>query len=45
VDYVLGKWNADERNALPERLERCVESVWSFATAGLGRTMNAFNNT
>ncbi len=45
VDYVLGKWTAEERNALPERLERCVESAWSFATAGLGRTMNAFNNT
>jgi peptidyl-tRNA hydrolase, PTH1 family len=45
VDYVLGKWTVEERAALPERLDRCVESVWSFATAGLGRTMNAFNNT
>ena len=45
VDYVLGNWNAEERKALPERLERCVECAWSFATAGLARTMNAFNNT
>ncbi len=45
VDYVLGKWNAEERTALDERLNRCVECVWSFATAGMARTMNAFNNT
>ena len=45
VDYVLGKWNAEETAALGERLNRCVECVWSFATAGMGRTVNAFNNT
>lgn len=45
VDYVLGEWGAAERTALQERLERCEALVWSFATAGLARTMNTFNNT
>lgn len=45
VDYVLGKWSEAEAKALEERLNRCVECTWSFSTAGLGRTMNAFNNT
>lgn len=45
VDYVLGKWNSDESKALVERLDRCVECVWSIATAGLARAMNTFNNT
>ena len=45
VDYVLGKWGESELNALTERLERCEELIYGFATAGLDRTMNAFNNT
>jgi PTH1 family peptidyl-tRNA hydrolase len=45
VDYVLGEWSDAERSTLKERLERCEELVWSFASAGLARTMNAFNNT
>lgn len=45
VDYVLGQWTEAERTGLEERLERCEALVWSFATAGLARTMNAFNNT
>lgn len=45
VEYVLGTWDEAESNALPERLERCEALVYSLATAGLARTMNAFNNT
>ena len=45
VDYVLGKWTAEERDALTERLERCEKAVQSFASIGIERTMNHFNNT
>jgi PTH1 family peptidyl-tRNA hydrolase len=45
VDYVLGKWEDTENNAISERLERCEALVQSFATIGLERTMNFFNNT
>ncbi|MEP7169367.1 MAG: aminoacyl-tRNA hydrolase [Bacteroidota bacterium] len=44
VDYVLGKWNEDERKLLSERLEKSVEAVKSFISIGLARTMSTFNN-
>ena len=44
VDYVLGTWTKEEADALPERLDMAGEVIRSFATAGLERTMNAFNN-
>ncbi|RAV28270.1 aminoacyl-tRNA hydrolase [Sinomicrobium soli] len=43
IDYVLGTWNEEEEAALPERLGQSCELIRSFATAGLGNTMNAFN--
>jgi len=43
VDYVLGEWTPEERDALPERLEIFGEAVLSFATVGVERTMNFFN--
>lgn len=43
VDYVLGSWTEEERRAMPERIDTAVEAVRSFATAGLERTMNAYN--
>lgn len=45
VDYVLGKWSEEEKQALPERFERCTALVESYASIGLERTMNFFNNT
>jgi PTH1 family peptidyl-tRNA hydrolase len=45
VDYVLGKWSEEEKQTLPERLERCTALVESYASIGLERTMNFFNNT
>ncbi|WP_282115758.1 aminoacyl-tRNA hydrolase [Cellulophaga baltica] len=45
VDYVLGKWNDDERAAMPERLERSAEVIKSFVLAGITNTMNQYNNT
>lgn len=43
VDYVLGEWNEDETKKLPERLEKSVELIKSFGTAGINNTMNTFN--
>lgn len=43
VDYVLGTWNEDEHSKLPERLEKSVELIKSFGTAGVNNTMNTFN--
>ncbi|WP_158975381.1 aminoacyl-tRNA hydrolase [Cellulophaga sp. L1A9] len=45
VDYVLGKWNDDEKAAMPERLERSAELIKSFVLAGITITMNQYNNT
>ena len=45
VDYVLGKWEAEQAEKLDERLERSTELIRSFALAGPGITMNTFNNT
>ncbi len=43
VDYVLGEWNSEEESAMPERLDKGIELVKSFTTAGLANTMNTFN--
>jgi PTH1 family peptidyl-tRNA hydrolase len=43
VDYVLGEWTDEENKHLPERLEKSVELIKSFGTAGISVTMNAFN--
>jgi len=43
VDYVLGEWDAAEKEQLKERLALSAEIVKSFALAGLNTTMNTFN--
>lgn len=43
VDYVLGEWTAEERAALPERLDTAVAVITSFVSAGVTNTMNAYN--
>jgi PTH1 family peptidyl-tRNA hydrolase len=43
VDYVLGEWDATEKEQLKERLALSSEIVKSFALAGLNTTMNQFN--
>ncbi len=43
VDYVLGAWDAEEKEKLKERLEIGSAIVKSFALAGLNNTMNEFN--
>jgi len=43
VDYVLGEWTSDERNALPELIKKSSDAIVAFASIGLGRAMNQFN--
>ena len=40
VNYVLGKWSADEAAELPLLLEKVAETIKAFATIGLERAMN-----
>jgi PTH1 family peptidyl-tRNA hydrolase len=44
VDYVLGKWDAEEEKILPERIDIVVEAIKAFGTIGLERTMNFYNS-
>ncbi|MGY8951850.1 MAG: aminoacyl-tRNA hydrolase [Flavobacteriales bacterium] len=43
VDYVLGKWNHDEKENLKARIEIGRDAVLSLVTSGLNRTMSDFN--
>jgi PTH1 family peptidyl-tRNA hydrolase len=43
VDYVLGRWGAEETKILVPRIETTVELVKSFVLTGAERTMNVFN--
>jgi len=43
VDYVLGEWDREEEEQLPERFDLAVQMIHSFMFAGLNRTMNDFN--
>lgn len=45
VDYVLGEWNAEQLEALPERLKKSTDLIRSFVFAGVKNTMNQFNGT
>lgn len=44
VDFVLGKWNGEELPLVKAKIEKCVETIESFAFVGLERTMNLINN-
>jgi PTH1 family peptidyl-tRNA hydrolase len=43
VDYVLGEWSTEEKEALKERLSISSEIIKSFVLAGLNNTMNLYN--
>ena len=43
TDHVLGVWNNDEAEKLPERLSKAHELIITFVMAGAAHTMNAFN--
>jgi len=44
IDYVLNPFTEEEQKLLPERIERAIEIIQSFALAGADITMNLFNN-
>lgn len=43
VDFVLGKWTAEERLVLDEVIPHAGEAVLAFGTIGLQHAMNSFN--
>ena len=43
VDYVLVNWSQQEREHLPERLDKAVEAAQAFVLMGLSEAMNRFN--
>lgn len=43
VNFVLGEWSNAERKQLPELLKYAADTIKSFGTIGLARTMNDFN--
>lgn len=44
INFVLGEWTDEEKQALPERLKIAAEIIPSFCLQGIDRTMNLFNN-
>ena len=44
IDYVLGEFPPDEREALPGRLKEAVEAIRCFCLEGLATAMNRFNH-
>ena len=43
VDYVLGKWNAEEGKLLNERIKVACDAINSFMFEGIERAMNKYN--
>jgi len=44
IDFVLGKWKEEELPLVRQKVDKTVELVESFATSGIERTMNQYNN-
>jgi PTH1 family peptidyl-tRNA hydrolase len=44
VDYVLGKWDIQERALLDARIDLATEMIQSFSAVGLQLTMTNYNN-
>jgi PTH1 family peptidyl-tRNA hydrolase len=43
VNFVLGKWNPDEKKIVEDRISMVLEMIKSFAFAGTELTMTTFN--
>ncbi|MEY4050075.1 MAG: hypothetical protein RL262_909 [Bacteroidota bacterium] len=43
IDFVLGKWNTNEKKIVDSKIEKCVEVIEAFASIGLSRTMTMAN--
>lgn len=44
IEYVLGKWTADEMINLTDYIENSKNIILSFCTMGLDQTMSLYNN-
>ena len=44
VDFVLGRWDKEEKVVVEKKITKCVEVIESIATIGLEKTMSAINN-
>jgi peptidyl-tRNA hydrolase, PTH1 family len=44
VDFVLGKWTAQEKIIVGKKIEKCSEAIESYVIAGPELTMNTLNN-
>jgi len=44
INFVLEPFTEEEQKLLPERIEKAIEAVKSFALAGVDITMNSYNN-
>ncbi len=43
IDFVLGRWNEEEKGPVAEAIETAQEIIKSYVTVGLVRTMNQYN--
>lgn len=43
VEFVLGRWEPEEQEAVNSVIEKCAEAVLSFCTLGPDKTMTMFN--
>ena len=43
INYVLGKWDPEEKKFMAERISIVIDMIKSFAFAGVELTMTAFN--
>lgn len=44
IDYVLGDFTAEEKSALPDRIDVAVNAIKEFVLAGIQNAMCTFNN-
>ncbi len=43
VDYVLGQWNAEEKDALPQIIDKTTQAILDIPMAGIDRVMTKLN--
>ncbi|GAB4383270.1 MAG: aminoacyl-tRNA hydrolase [Salibacteraceae bacterium] len=44
AEYVLSPWSEEEEKLLPNRIDLAAEAALAFATLGIERSMNMYNN-
>jgi len=44
IDFVLGRWTAEELPVVKAKIEKSIETIENFVFIGLDRTMNLVNN-